>query len=262
MKPPAAVAPCIVSRNGGPGDGQHAPVAEPATVAVGRIARDGRISNGHRAEVKNPTDRGYADFAEGVAGEGLGAVIFNFRGCGLSGGNFDIAGWRRDLEAVVEYVLGQPQFDAGKVGLLGFSGGAAVCAAVAAADTRVKAVALAACPADLDSIAKAADLPAMLNYFRGVQIIRDADFPTDPRAWQRAFGAARPEDYVALVAPRQLLLVHGDADETVPPEHARRLYAAAGKPKTLQVFPGLGHRLRHDAAAMDYVISWLKRSLR
>jgi len=59
-----------------------------------------------------------------------------------------------------------------------------------------------------------------------------------------------------------LLIVHGDADETVPQEHARRLYAAAGKTKTLQVFPGLGHRLRHDAAAMVYVISWLKRSLR
>ncbi len=223
------------------------------------------ICHGIPAEVKAPDDRGYAGFAEGVAGDGLGAVIFNFRGCGLSGGNFDIAGWRRDLEAVIQYVSGLPQVDAARLGLLGFSGGAAVCAAVAASEpaaSLIKAVALAACPADLDSIATADDLDATLDYFRGVQIIRDPDFPPDPRAWQRAFDAARPEDCVARISRRPLLIVHGDADETVPPEHARRLFAAAGKPKTINLLPGLGHRLRHDAAAMDYVISWLHRSLR
>jgi uncharacterized protein len=219
------------------------------------------ICHGIPAEVKDPSDNGYAGFAEVVAGEGLGAVIFNFRGCGLSGGNFDIAGWRRDLEAVIEYASGLPQVDASRLGLLGFSGGAAVCAC-AAPGSVVKAVALAACPADLDSIGRAVDLPAMLDYFRGVQIIRDADFPIDPLTWQRAFDTVRPEDCVAGVSPRQLLVVHGDADETVPLEHARRLYAAAGKPKTLNICPGPGHRLRHDTAAMDYVISWLKRSLR
>ena len=220
------------------------------------------ITHGIPAEAKAPDDNGYAGFAETVAGEGLGAVIFNFRGCGLSGGNFDIAGWRRDLEAVIEYAAGLPQVDADKLGLLGFSGGAAVSACVAAAAPSIRALALAACPADLKSIAMAADLPGMLDYFRGVRIIRDAAFPPDPRVWQRAFAAVRPEDCVAAVSPRQLLVVHGDADQTVPLEHARRIYAAAGKPKTLNICSGLGHRLRHDAAAMDYVISWLKRSLR
>jgi len=220
------------------------------------------ICHGIPAEAKHPQDRGYAEFAERVATDGLGAVIFNFRGCGLSGGNFEITGWQADLCAVIEFARKQPEIDASRLGLLGFSGGAAVAVSVAAVEPGVRALAACACPADLESIARAEDLEGMIRYFRGVGIIRDADFPAEPLAWQRAFAAVRPEDCMARLAPRPVLIAHGDADDTVPLEHAYRLYAAAAEPKTLEVIPGTGHRLRHNAAAMRRVIHWLRDVLR
>jgi abhydrolase domain-containing protein 17 len=38
-----------------------------------------------------------------------------------------------------------------------------------------------------------------------------------------------------------VLVIHGAADDIIPPSHARALYAAAPEPKTLAIFPRAGH---------------------
>jgi len=48
-------------------------------------------------------------------------------------------------------------------------------------------------------------------------------------------------DVVGRIAPVPLLIVHGEADEVVPPEHGRRLYAAAREPRELWLVPETGH---------------------
>jgi hypothetical protein len=53
-------------------------------------------------------------------------------------------------------------------------------------------------------------------------------------------------------------LVHGDADELIPLEHAHRLYHKAKEPKELKVMPGARHKMRLEKAAMDFVLDWLK----
>ncbi len=220
------------------------------------------IAHGIPAVIKDVNDQGYAEFGAVMAQTGLGAVVFNFRGCGLSGGNFDIEGWQADLRAVIAYARAQSNVDNSRLGLLGFSGGAAVAVCVGAADTGIRALAACACPADLDMIGETSDLAGMLDYFRKVKIIRDAGFPPGADAWRRAFTRVRPEVRVAHLAPRPLLIVHGDADETVPPEDAYRLYAAAEEPKTLEIVPGAGHRLRHHGPAMRRVMAWFGEAMR
>ena len=54
----------------------------------------------------DPADGGYPLLAETICREGLAVFIFNFRGTGASGGNFDITGWTRDLKAAVKEVVG------------------------------------------------------------------------------------------------------------------------------------------------------------
>ena len=53
--------------------------------------------------------------------------------------------------------------------------------------------------------------------------------------WTRAL------DAVARVSPIPLLIVHGDADWLVHPDHARRLYDAAAPPKELHMIEGGVH---------------------
>ena len=61
-----------------------------------------------------------------------------------------------------------------------------------------------------------------------------------------------PIRVIGLVAPVPLLLIHGEADTTVPIEDARRLSAAAGPIAELWTVPGADHSRSHAVAAQDY----------
>jgi dipeptidyl aminopeptidase/acylaminoacyl peptidase len=214
--------------------------------------------HGIPAGIPDPNDRGYALLAEQIVPHGLAVFIFNFRGAGASGGNLDMAGWTHDLKAVVDYLYALPQLDSSRLCLFGFSAGAAVSVCMAVEDERVSSVAACACPAEFDLFSKNDDPRSLIDHYREIGAIRDDDFPPSPREWLKGFGIVKPIDYIAHIAPRPLLLVHGSQDEVVDVSHARRLYAKAGKPKQLIVIDGAGHRLRHSEQAMAVVIDWLK----
>lgn len=70
----------------------------------------------------------------------------------------------------------------------------------------------------------------------------------------------RPEQFVARLSPRPLLIMHGAEDDITPVEEAQALYAAAGEPKRLVILPGAYH---HDvyldplfAEVMKAVLEW------
>jgi alpha/beta superfamily hydrolase len=63
------------------------------------------ICHGIPAETRSSDDRGYPLLAERFCREGFVVLIFNFRGAGLSGGNFDLRGWATDLEGALD-ILG------------------------------------------------------------------------------------------------------------------------------------------------------------
>jgi fermentation-respiration switch protein FrsA (DUF1100 family) len=61
-------------------------------------------------------------------------------------------------------------------------------------------------------------------------------------SWQlRLRGAFDPIDVVDRIAPRPLLIVHGEVDWLIPVENAYALYRRAGEPKELWVVPGVDH---------------------
>jgi uncharacterized protein len=51
----------------------------------------------------------------------------------------------------------------------------------------------------------------------------------------------RPEAEAHLIAPRPLLVVHGEDDDYYPVDEAYSLYAKAREPKTLRIIKGAGH---------------------
>jgi len=50
-----------------------------------------------------------------------------------------------------------------------------------------------------------------------------------------------PEDVIGKIAPKPVLIVHGENDRLFPPAHAHRLYEAANEPKHLLLGATFGH---------------------
>ncbi len=206
----------------------------------------------------DPSDGGYPLLAERICHEGLVVFIFNFRGTGVSGGNLDMLGWARDLKAAIDYLCTLPEVDRSHLSLLGFSGGAAVSIHVASRDTRISSVVACACPAEFTFLTNIGNPSSVIDRFYRIGVIRDKDFPPSVEEWINGFGLISPIKYIAGIAPRPLLLVHGNNDETVDVSHAYKLYARAREPKQIIIVDGAGHRLRQDDRAMAIVIDWLK----
>jgi dipeptidyl aminopeptidase/acylaminoacyl peptidase len=216
------------------------------------------ICHGIPAVRHNPTDKGYTLLAQRFCHVGFITLIFNFRGTGKSQGNLDILGWSQDLRAALELLYNLEEADRARICLLGFSGGAAVSVYAAAHDPRVSLVITCACPADFRSLPQRETPVETIQRFREIGAIRDKDFPPSIEEWQRGFETVSPINWVDKISPRPLLLVHGDADELIPLEHAYRLYQKAKQPKDLKVIPGAKHKMRLEKAAMDFVLDWLK----
>ncbi len=216
------------------------------------------ICHGIPAALPVPGDQGYPLLARSFCELGIITLIFSFRGCGKSEGNFDMLGWTRDLSAAIDFISAVPTVDASRLFLMGFSGGAAAAIYVAAADPRVKALVSCCSPTRFTMIERPEGLAGFLSQAREVGTIKDPGFPPSVDAWAADFKKVSPIKYVSHISPRPVLFIHGDQDDVVPVSQARELYRRAGEPKGLAIIPGAGHRLRLDERAMDKARQWVK----
>jgi dipeptidyl aminopeptidase/acylaminoacyl peptidase len=217
------------------------------------------ICHGIPAKVKGADDRGYPLLAERFCQEGFFVLIFNFRGAGLSEGNFDILGWTQDLEGALDYLVLRPELDQKRVFLLGFSGGAAVSIYVAAHRKEIAALVSCASPAEFGDLIRGKGLEEFLTHARDVGIIKDGNFPASIKEWKKGFRIVKPLDWVDRIPPRPLLILHGTEDDVVDVSHARNLYEKVEGKGELFLIEGAGHRLRADERAVRKAIEWLKR---
>jgi dipeptidyl aminopeptidase/acylaminoacyl peptidase len=136
-----------------------------------------------------------------------------------------------------------------RIGVVGYSMGAAVALLVAAREPRIAAV--------------VADSP--FATMRGVvgYAFERLRIPAQPLVslagsvnrlrYGYRFDAVEPVDMVGSIAPRPVLLIHGAGDATIPAEHSRAIFAAAGEPKELWIMPGVGHCGAYFADRPAYV---------
>ncbi|HVL90719.1 MAG TPA: alpha/beta fold hydrolase [Actinomycetota bacterium] len=206
---------------------------------------------------RDPRDEGYGGLARVVAGRGYAAAWLDFRGVRDSPGDFSAAGWIRDLEAMLDALSRDREAAGLPVVAAGSSAGGAIAIAAAARRPDVAAVATLATPASLRLLAD--DPATAIARLRNLGIIRDPAFPRDPAAWWDEIDELSSDRHVAAIAPRPLLIAHGDADDVVPYAHAEKLYAAAGYPKELARLPGAGHQLRKDERGIACLLDWLDR---
>jgi dipeptidyl aminopeptidase/acylaminoacyl peptidase len=217
------------------------------------------ICHGIPAKVKGPDDGGYPLLAEHFSEAGFFVLIFNFRGAGVSQGNFDLLGWARDLHGGLGYLALRPEVDPERIFLMGFSGGAAVSIYATAQQKGVAGLVACASPAEFQDLFTGKGLEDFLAYARDVGIIKDSNFPASIEEWENSFRAVRPLDWIGRIPPRPLLIIHGTEDDVVDVDHARNLYAGAGERAELFLIEGAGHRLRVDQRAMKKALEWLTR---
>jgi putative redox protein len=185
---------------------------------------------------------------------GYAAMTFNFRGTGTSTGNFSLQGWVDDLRNAIDYL--QRECDPTGVVLVGTNTGGSIAICVGADDPRVMAAALLSPRADFDDWAE--HPRRFLEHAREIGAVRSPAFPASLDEWSRAFRRFRPTDAARRFAPRPLLVMHGDDDESVPTSDGRQLAQAHGSAE-LSLLAGAGHRLRHDPRAMALLLGWLDR---
>lgn len=202
------------------------------------------------------TGRSFPALADRIAAEsGLGVVAGCLRGVGPSAGDFSLDGWLDDLRVFVDHADDLVQGSG--VWIVGFGTSGALALCLAADDQRVRGVACLGSSATFSDWAQ--DLPGMLGFARQVGVVRDPAFPSDVRVWGRPFTALAPQEAVAKIAPRPVLIVHGADDDSVPVADARVLADAAGPTAELRLLAGAGHRLRADPRAIALLVGWLER---
>ncbi|MCX5863250.1 MAG: alpha/beta fold hydrolase [Desulfomonile sp.] len=208
-----------------------------------------------RGTARPQNDPGYEVLARQFLSCGMAAVIFNFRGCGDSGGDFDILGWTRDLEAVIDKTLNTPYIDPTRIMVLGFSGGGAAAIYVGASNSMIYSMAVVGTPANFRLFEK--DPDEIINDFKDRGLFRSPDFPVNIQKWINGFEEIEPSRWVTHFRGKHLLIVHGDADELVPVSHAREIFerAPAGIAQ-LDIIPGGVHRLRLDERCVEILEKW------
>jgi dienelactone hydrolase len=135
-----------------------------------------------------------------------------------------------EARAAAAWLAAQPEVDAERIGVVGYSLGGFLAIMTAAEDDRFGVVALAA----------AGDLPDRTPY---AALVRGL---VDPLRAARRLGG------------RPLLLVNGRRDKTTRPAQAERLFAAALEPKTIKWYDG-GHW--PPPAAINEAAEWVARRL-
>ncbi len=236
------------------------------------------ICHGIPLQPRSEDDRGYPALAERFASHGFIVLTFNFRGTGESGGEFDFRLWSLDLEAAMDLLLSLENVDSSRVALVGFSGGAMVSIYNSACNSRACAIAACACPSGTESwpdyvFDAMTEMAASSGSLKGA-CLKSPAFHTVVKSrisqtsskdfasrWRAAFIEMDPLHWVGSMSGIPLLVVHGERDNLVSTESAKRLCQSAGDNCKFALIDDGEHRLRTNDDAMELVINWLEKRL-
>jgi dipeptidyl aminopeptidase/acylaminoacyl peptidase len=247
---------------------------------------------------------GFVRLADFLAAEGFASFRFSFSGSHPSpdkGAIFPASRWVNDALAAIARMESHPRVDPRRIALVGVSVGGGVVVQAGALSAAVRAVVALApvadgedwlryrwCRArgqaawaelvrdvetdareraagetgrrvphiDVQAVTDAAGWAALLARYPGVLV----DLPLESVLDTFRF---RPL-YYARALSRPLCLVHGDADESVPLGHSRRILSEATGPKTLRIIEGSPHcpwDTPHEAVFQRIALEWLREHL-
>lgn len=199
----------------------------------------------------DPGDTGYPGLAEAVAAQGWTGAWVDMRGVRSSPGHFSIEGWVRDVEAAVASLR---ERTSGPLVLAGSSAGGSVATVATSRGLDVDGLALWAAPAEWVSFAAGAQ-EALLRITEQAGMTVAPEVLADPTDWAAEFDSVCTVDAAREVSV-PMLVVHGDADDVVPVDHAHRIGKAAPHAR-VEILEGAGHQLRRDPRCLPLLFEWL-----
>ncbi len=194
---------------------------------------------------------------------GFSVFTYDMRERGQSGGDAVTLGAKEqiDLVSAVDYLVTRPDVDKDRIGALGVSLGASVTILAAARDPRIAAI--------VDDSGFAAASNVISTSFE--KFLHFPAFPFAPvtvkfAEWRTgvSVGQVQPDKVIGTISPRPIFIIHGTADDIVPPENSERNYAAAKQPKQIWWVPGAGHVQARTLDPNDYdsrVVQFFRQSL-
>jgi uncharacterized protein len=194
------------------------------------------------------------DLAVRLREAGWNSLLFHYRGCWGSAGRYDLRTIPRDVTAAVDYLVGCPRVDAGRIAVLGHSLGGWAALVTAAVEPRLRAVAVYGAPARLDGVLRLGPDRIEEEFTRFLTVT-----PTE-FALQVAVVAERMDGLraAAAIRPRPLLVVHGTADRWVPVAQGRELRERAGSSCWYVEVEGADHAFSwHRTELADLIFGWL-----
>ncbi len=194
---------------------------------------------------------------------GFNVLMFDFRAHGRSEGNCVSMGMyeKEDLLGALDTLAERKGVE--RVGVLGFSMGAAVALITAALSERIGAVVADSSFGRLRStltgwaVQKGIPFPIARQFAAWVLIA--ASIRTEGRMDQ-----TDPIRWTVHIGPRPILFIHGADDPFVPMDEVNRMASLAAGPVEVWTVEGTGHRGAYAADPVEYnnrVIDWFKRYL-
>lgn len=192
------------------------------------------------------------DLAYALRDAGWNTLCFHYRGCWGSEGSFSMDGIVEDVRAATEWVRTQPSVDKERLVLIGMSGGGYAALAAGAADTSFKAlVALSPLIDPAEATLSVGGLNEMATFMRGVTGAQLKDqFDRLPSIMKVTAG----------LNDRKILLITGDLDELLPPNHFRQFVKDLPEVTWHRLPPGDHYLSACRKELVEIVMGWLKEA--
>lgn len=197
------------------------------------------------------------DLALTLRSKGWNSLVFHYRGCWGSTGNYILKTIPEDVINAIDYLCSgkHAQVDSDRLILIGHSLGGWASVLSAVRDSRPKAVITSGAVTDPKKLNLSEEI-AKEEFTPWLNGMTPKEFEIQ---WNNLGSVYCPVEVVSKISPRPVFIIHGEEDMLVPVEQGKMLFERASEPKELILIPGANHGFSwHREEMIEKILNWLE----